>query len=164
MTTPLVIVGGGGCGREVLDVVDAINAHGPRFEVGGVVDDGRPDEGLLAAWGVRHLGPTGLLAELDDDVEYVLGIGSPAPRRRIAEAAGGRRSPVLVHPSVAVGARNVAMGPGTVVCAHACVQSHVTIGRHVHLNQGCTVGHDVRIGDHAVVSPLVAISGNVVIG
>jgi sugar O-acyltransferase (sialic acid O-acetyltransferase NeuD family) len=164
MPTPLVIVGGGGCGREVLDVIDSINAVEQRFEVLGVLDDGRPDETLLAAWGVRHLGPSALLDKLGPEVQYVVGIGSPRPRRLVADRAGDRGSPVLVHPSAVVGRRHVELGPGTVLCAGVRVQSHVTVGRHVHVNQNCTIGHDVHIGDHSVISPLVAISGAVAIG
>lgn len=163
MITRLVIVGGGGCGREVLDVVDALNARERRYEVVGILDDGAPDQQLLGAWGVRHLGPCALLDDLDDDVELVVGIGSPGPRRRVAALAGARRSPVLVHPSAAVGLRGVRLGAGSVVCAHVSVQSHVRIGSHVHVNQNCTIGHDVSIGDHSVISPLAAISGGVVI-
>jgi sugar O-acyltransferase (sialic acid O-acetyltransferase NeuD family) len=163
MPTRLVIVGGGGCGREVLDVIDAINARERRFDVVGVLDDGQPDGDLLAAWGVEHLGTSALLDDLDDDVEFVMGIGRPGPRRRLVERAGARRSPVLVHPSAAVGLRRVELGAGSVVCAHTSIQSHVRVGRHVHVNQNCTIGHDVRIGDHSVISPLVAISGHVVL-
>ncbi len=163
MLTRLVIVGGGGCAREVLDVVDAINAEQHRFDVVGVVDDGSPDADLLSAWSVRHLGPTSLLDDLDPDVAFVMGIGSPGPRGLLAGRAGDRPSPTLVHPATVVGQRRVELGTGTVVCAHTAIQSHVRIGRHVHVNQGCTIGHDVRIGDHAVISPLVAISGNVIV-
>lgn len=160
----LVIVGGGGCGREVLDVVDAINAVERSYDVLGVLDDGTPDANLLASFGVRHLGPTARLAELDADVAYVLGIGAPSARRRISHLAGDRSSPTLVHPSVVAGRRRVQLGRGTVVCAHTSIQSNVTIGDHVHINQNCTVGHDARIDDHCVVSPLVAISGHVSLG
>lgn len=156
----MVIVGAGGCGREVLDVVDALNAVEPRFHVIGLLDDGRPDARLLAAWDLEHIGTTAMLDELDPRIAFVVGIGTPGPRRAVAQRAGDRPSPVLVHPSAAVGLRRVELGPGTVVCANTSIQSHVRIGRHVHVNQGCTIGHDVRIGDHSVVSPLVAISGN----
>ena len=40
MTHPLVVIGGGGFGRETLDVVEAINHEEPgAFELLGVVDD-----------------------------------------------------------------------------------------------------------------------------
>ena len=39
MSTPLVVVGAGGFGRDTLDVVEAVNAVTTRFEILGVLDD-----------------------------------------------------------------------------------------------------------------------------
>lgn len=164
MSLSLCVVGGGGCGREVLDVIDALNQPDPRYDVLGVVDDGEPDPARLAAFGTRHLGPVARLEDLGTDVAFVLGIGTPAVRERIGAVVTRAPSPALVHPSVAASRRRVELGEGVVVCAQAAIQNHVTVGRHVHLNQGCTIGHDVTIGDYSVISPLVAVSGNVTIG
>jgi sugar O-acyltransferase (sialic acid O-acetyltransferase NeuD family) len=128
----------------------------------GFLDDGEPDLGLLAAYGVTHLGPVSHLDALPADVGYVIGIGSPDVRRKIDEYGQslGRPSPVLVHPSVTMG-RKVDLGSGTVICSHVSLTNHITLGRHVHVNLNCTVGHDATLGDYVTLSPLVAISGNV---
>lgn len=159
----LVVVGAGGHGRELLDVVEAVNAVRPSYRLLGVLDDGTPDPDLLAACGVRHLGPVRLLAELD--AEYVVGIGSPRARRAIDLAATewGRRPAVLVHPRAVVG-RNVTLGPGTVICALASVTTNVRTGRHVHLNIAATVAHDCRLGDYVTLAPGARLSGAVTIG
>ncbi|MGZ4695383.1 MAG: PglD-related sugar-binding protein, partial [Acidimicrobiales bacterium] len=52
---PLVIIGAGGHGREVLDVVEAINGLTPRFDVVGVIAD-HADHDLLARRGASCLG------------------------------------------------------------------------------------------------------------
>jgi sugar O-acyltransferase (sialic acid O-acetyltransferase NeuD family) len=161
MVLKVVVLGGGGCGREVLDVIDALVADGAALEVIGVLDDGQPDTDLLSAWGVELLGGTGRLGSLPSEIGVVAGIGSPAARRRVLLAASDRTSPVLVHPAASVAGRNVSIGAGSVVCAGVRIQSHVRIGRHVHINQNATVGHDVLVGNHSVISPLVAVSGNV---
>jgi sugar O-acyltransferase (sialic acid O-acetyltransferase NeuD family) len=163
-TPSLVVVGGGGCGREVLDVIDAINARRQSYSVLGVLDDGTPDPASLQAFAVQVLGPVSELALLDADVEFVAGIGSPTARDRIVAAADGRAAPVLVHPRASLSARRISLGPGTVVCSNVSIQNHVTTAGHVHLNQNCTIGHDVTIGRSTVVSPLVAVSGNVTTG
>ena len=163
MVLKIVVLGGGGCAGEVLDVVDALVADGASIEVVGVLDDGRPDPARLAGWGVERLGGIDHLASLPRDVGVVAGIGSPSARRAVMAQAAGRTSPTLVHPAATLARRSVELGPGTVVCAGVRVQSHVRVGRHVHLNQNATIGHDVVIGDHSVLSPLVAVSGNVVL-
>lgn len=165
MVRPLVVIGGGGMGRCVLDIVDALNAQEPQYDVVGVLDDGSPDLDLLEARGVDHLGPVDRLEVLPAQVEFTIGIASGTVRRRIARYADGlgRRSPVLVHPNVHRGF-DVRLGEGTVICSHVSMENHIRLGRHVHVNQNSTVGHDCRIGDYGTVSPLVALSGDVTMG
>lgn len=161
----LVIIGAGGFGREVLDVIEAVNevrapAGMAGFEVLGFLDDGSPGLETLAPYGVSHLGPVDMLRSLDAEVGYVIGIGSPQIRRRLDESHRGRPCPALVHPAATVG-RAVEIGEGSVICAGVRITNNIKIGRHVHLNINATVGHDTRLGDYVTVSPLVAVSGNV---
>jgi hypothetical protein len=60
-----VIIGAGGFGREVLDIVEALG--GGAYEFLGFLDDGTPDERLLAARSVRHFGPLSSLVDIDAD-------------------------------------------------------------------------------------------------
>jgi len=159
---PIVILGAGGFGREVLDVIEAINLVERKWSFAGFLDDGDPDEELLAQRKAKHLGPIDVLANLD--VEYVIGIGSSEARARIDSviAATGLNAAILVHPSATVGSEDV-IGAGTIVCAHASITTHVTMGRHVQVNPGCTIGHDAVLEDFVTVLPGAAISGNVVL-
>lgn len=165
MTQKLVVVGAGGFGREVLDVIDAINfdhatTGASALEVVAVLDDGKPDPATLEPYDVPHLGPVSDLADMPADVGFVVGIGSPQLRRKIAEQYAERACPTLVHPSATMG-RAVQLGAGTVVCAGVRLTNNIHIGRHVHLNLNATVGHDAHLGDFVTVSPLVAVSGHV---
>lgn len=165
MTQRLVIIGAGGFGREVLDIIEAINLRHPTpdgqpFEVVGFLDDGDPDRATLEPYDVAHLGPVSMLADLPEDVGCVIGIGSPQVRRKLDEQCAGRECPVLVHPSVTMG-RAVDLGAGSVVCAGVRLTNNIRAGRHVHLNVNVTVGHDARLADYVTVSPQVAVSGYV---
>lgn len=163
MRSRLVVIGGGGFGREVLDLIDALPGD-TRPEVLGVVDDGVVDNRLLQAYSVEHLGPLAVLDDIAPDVGYVVAIGNPSIRAQIDALLRDRRpSPVLIHPSVTMG-RRVELGPGSVLCAGARLTNHIDVGRHVHVNLNCTVGHDSTLSDYATLSPLVAISGNVHVG
>ena len=42
--------------------------------------------------------------------------------------------------------------------------TNVSIGAHAHINIGCTVSHDVAIGEFSTLSPGVHVSGHVQIG
>jgi hypothetical protein len=103
MTDPIVIVGAGGFGREVLDVIEALNATRPTWDFLGFLDDGAPDEDLLHRRQAKVLGPSGALADID--AHYVIGIGSGEVRIRIDALAAsfGRKAAILVHPWANVG-------------------------------------------------------------
>ena len=174
MTSPVVVLGAGGFGREVLDVIDAVNlasvrdGAAPLWGLLGVVDDAPSDINLgrLQARSVRHLGSLDdVLLTVGAGVHYVVGIGSPAVRRRLATACDAARlvAATLIHPDATVGSMTV-VGAGTVVCAGVRISTNVSLGRHVHLNANATVGHDSVIGDHVSLNPLAAVSGDCVIG
>lgn len=168
MTESLVIIGAGGFGREVLDIVDAINAQSqtPRWQVLGVVDDAPAPINLerLAARGVEFLGGTEVPVGWTTPVFYALGIGNPKVRRILAERydAAQLKAATLVHPSVTTGF-GVEVGPGAVICAGVRLTTNIRIGRHVHLNLNVTVGHDTALGDFVSINPLASISGDCVI-
>lgn len=161
--TPLVVVGAGGHGREMLDVVEAINRTKPTFRLIGVVDDCGDRDGLLARRDIRVLGQTASLSEID--ALYAIGVGAPEQRRLVDALASSlnMRPATLMHPTVVLGT-GLRIGPGFYAAAHAQVTTNVLIGRHVHLNLGATVSHDCILGDYVTLSPGVHLSGAVTIG
>jgi sugar O-acyltransferase (sialic acid O-acetyltransferase NeuD family) len=168
MAEPLVVIGAGGFGREVLDVVDAVNAQTPEpaWRVLGVVDDGPTEENLarLKHRGVEFLGSTDEPLEWLNPVHYVVGIGSPRVRRMLADRydAVHLRAATLVHPAATQGF-DVEIGEGTVICAGVRLTTNIRLGRHVHLNLNATVGHDSTLGDFVSVNPLASVSGDCVV-
>ena len=166
-TTPLVIVGAGGHGREVLDIVEAINAAatrgGPQYEVLGFVADSAPICNAFEQRGVPYLGPIEHLATRQ--CGYVIGIGDGSVRRRIDElVTGWGHVPVsMVHPLATIGSHD-SLGPGCVLAAGARITTNVTLGRHVHLNINATISHDGRVGDFVTLAPGATVCGNVSLG
>lgn len=164
MTTTLVIVGAGGHGREVLDVVEAINDAGLRgigISVLGYLD-GAPsavDVDRLAARGHAVIGGDEALAEAGEP--YFLGIGSGAARSKLDGVAtgAGREAAILVHPTASVGGAS-ALGDGTLLAAGVRVTTNVQLGRHVHLNVNATVSHDCVLEDYVTLSPGCHVAGN----
>ena len=57
----------------------------------------------------------------------------------------------------------VEIGGGTIITAHTSITTNISIGRHVHVNLNCTIGHDTVIEDYVTLSPGVHLSGNVTI-
>lgn len=167
MTIELVVVGAGGFGREALDVIEAIATNGERLSVIGVVDDQPSPVNLerLAARGYRHLGGVDEILAAEPTRWYLLGIGSPAVRARVAARfeAAGWRARTVIHPSATIGSSAV-IADGVVICAGVQVSTNVGLGRHVHLNPSATVGHDTDVGDFVSVNPGAILSGDVTVG
>jgi len=159
----LVIFGCGGFGREVADVVDAINAVNPIWQIVGFADDGPSPQDLerLHRTGRRHLSDEDL-AGLGPSVNYVIAVGDGQVRRRLSARLDGMgwSAAVLVHPSATIGAE-VTLGPGTVICAGVRITTNIVLGQHVHVNLNSTIGHDSHMHDFVTINPLVAISGGV---
>jgi sugar O-acyltransferase (sialic acid O-acetyltransferase NeuD family) len=157
----IVIVGVGGLGRELAEWVEDINERVPTFRLLGFLDDDTTKHGMQ-----RHdlpvLGGVEWLAERSRTVATVVGVGNPAPKRRVIERLRAHSAgfPSVVHPSAVVG-RHVEMGDGTIVCPNTVVTTDVRLGRFVTLNFGLTVGHDARIDDYVTLAPGVNISGYV---
>lgn len=149
----LSLFGAGGHGRELAWLAQEV--HGPGLAIEFLVDDPRFVVDDVEGHPVRLL----------EDVEegpYVAAIGSPAARARAVVAcdAAGLRATVLLHPRAEI-APTATFGEGSVVCAGSVVSVNVSVGRHVHVNVGCTVSHDVVLEDLATLSPGVRLAGNV---
>jgi len=151
----IVVVGAGGFGREVLDVVEAVGT----LEFLGFLDDGDVDMDRLARRGASLLGPVSKLDELD--AAYVIGIGLGDTRRRIDRP--DREAAVLVHPAATVGG-DTRLGPGCILAAGARVTTNVTPGRHVDVHVNATVGHDSVLDDFVSVYPGATVGGEVRLG
>lgn len=168
MPEPLVIAGCGGHGREALGIVAAINrVHQDMWRVVGFVDDAPTETNLkrVARLGVPFLGTTAELAHAEPGTHYVVGIGDPRIRAVVAGRidAYGMPAARLVHPVATVGLDTL-IGDGVVIFAGVRVTTNVRLGRHVHLNQNTTVGHDSVLSDYVSVNPLAAVSGDCTVG
>lgn len=169
MADDLIVVGAGGFGREVVDVVEAINsaADTPRWRVHGVVDDAPSDTNLsrLRDRSIAYLGNLQTTIDATERPHYVIGVGSPAVRRALADRLddAGFHAATLIHPSATLGSA-VVVGAGSIVCAGVRLTTNIDIGRHVHLNLNSTVGHDSTVGDFVSVNPLASISGDCALG
>jgi sugar O-acyltransferase (sialic acid O-acetyltransferase NeuD family) len=158
----VVIIGTGGFGREVLDVLEAINQVEPRYEIlGFVTEPGYQKPGDLINQ-QPVLGYYDWLEQHSQEVKAICGVGAPATRLRLIRQAEqlGVQFFSAVHPT-AILTRWVKMGVGSIITAGCILTNNITIGDHVHLNLDCTVGHDAVIEDFVTVSPGVHVSGNV---
>ncbi|WP_182379016.1 acetyltransferase [Nocardioides sp. WS12] len=157
MTQLLHIFGAGGHGRELAWL--ARDVHGEDLDLVFLVDD----ESHLS--GPVHGHPVRLLADVTRGGLYVAAIGDPAIRERAARACetAGLVATTLIHPRVEHSPDRVRFGPGSVVAAGSVLTTDIALGRHVHVNVGCTVSHDAVLEDYVTLSPGVHIAGHVTV-
>lgn len=161
----IAIFGAGGFGREVLALVQDINAIDPQWNILGFFDDHCDKGQIINDYPI--LGTYRDLNQWESDIDIAIGIGNPVPRKEVFEKIHNPHVhfPTLLHPSVWIGNKKfVDIGRGSIICTGNLITTNVRIGDFVVLNLGCTVGHDSVINDFAAIMPYVNISGEVTVG
>ena len=162
MKRKLLLIGGGGHCRSVLDSALAMEA----FDAIGIVDP-RAD----CAWlGVPVVGA-------DEDIPALIrdgwncafvtvgSVGDPGLRRRLDEMIRklGLEIPVIADPTAVI-AKGTEIGEGCYLGKRAVVNTGTVLGRCAILNTGAIAEHDCRIGDFAHISTGAALCGQVSVG
>lgn len=160
----ILVLGAGGHGRAVLDLLLAL--HGPgSFEVAGLVDAARRPPATVL--GVPVLGDEGLLpalrAEGVTDAAPAIGDNAARVAAAVRLTALGFTLPALVHPAAVVG-RGAEIGAGAVVMARAVIGPEARIGALALINTGAIVEHDCVVEDAAHVAPGAVLTGGVRVG
>lgn len=162
MKRPVIILGAGGHGRVILDLLQKLN-----YDVRGFSD---PDQTLWGKTidGVPVIGSDDKILNLDtDEIHLVLGVGGTGDnslRKHLFTFFSSRHYtlPSIVHPSAMI-ASNVIMGKGSIAMAGSVIQTGCRIGDNVIINTGSLVDHDCIIENHVHIAPGAVISGNVMI-
>lgn len=156
-----VIIGAGGHGRVVLDIL----LHEGRYQVVGFLDSNESLHGRRID-GVQVLGSIDLLPELKEaGLEgAIVAVGDNGTRRSFCDQAHRVGTELInaIHPSANI-ASNVNLGRGVVVAAGALVCAHCQIGDAVILNTGCIVDHETLIGTCCHICPGAKLAGRVTV-
>lgn len=161
MEPPVIILGGGGHARVV---IDALLKQGRRIL--GYSDLESVGQPVL---GVSRLGNEEMIYQFGPEkVRLANGVGSvqPGPLRSAVFqrfTAKGYMFEQVVHPSALV-ATDVQLGAGVQIMAGAVVQSGTRIGADSIINTSASVDHDCILGEHVHVAPGAVLCGNVRVG
>ena len=160
---PIVVVGGGGHAKVLLNVLQRL----PALRVLGYVDP--QDRGSLL--GFPWLGNDDQLKELSSrnlTIAAAIGIAkvsADSPRLTLLRKLQDARFllPPIVAPTALI-ASDVVLGDGTILFDGVVLQPGCRIGVACIVNTGATIDHDCSLGDDVHVAPGAAISGGVSIG
>lgn len=166
MTRPrIVVIGGGGHARVVLDIIFSLG----NYDVVGVVALDSPS--YVGQYKIPYLGNDEVLPTLMENRDVTLaalGVGAVGNNHKRKDLftrvkAFGFSFPPLVHPRAVVGT-GVEQGDGLVVAAGAVINPGVVCGTNVLVNTGAIVDHDCQLGDHVHVAPGAVLCGGVRVG
>lgn len=160
----LVIYGAGGHAREMLQVVQDINAERAEWDVLGFLSDDSMRQGAYLA-GLPILGGTDWLAKQEARPHALIAIGLPELRYRVAKSLRDLVAgfPNIVHPTAQCGGR-VRVGIGIQIAAGAIMTVDIQLGDFALLNRAVNVSHDCVLGDFSSLGPTCSLAGDVQIG
>lgn len=163
MNLPVLVIGGGGHGRVVVEALLAAGA-----EVAGVVDP-HPSVAALLPDGVPWLGGDEALSAYKPE-DYLLangvgGIGEPHRRDVFVRLSAIGYSFIRVrHPAASIARAGVVLGEGSQIMAGAVIQPGARIGADTIVNTRAAVDHDCRVGEHCHIAPGAVLCGDVTVG
>ena len=159
----IAVYGAGGFGRELAWLIQSCNDVEHLYELVCFIDDNQELHGCIVN-GLRIFGLQEAYSAFPK-ARVVCGVGIPRMRETIVTKTRemGFDFETVIHPRVEQ-SQWVDIGEGAIICAGNILTTNITIGRHVHINLDCTIGHDVRIGDYSTLAPGVHVSGYVYIG
>ncbi|HEX8425218.1 acetyltransferase [Hymenobacter sp.] len=157
---PLAIFGAGGLGREVLVLVHQINEQLPTWQLTGFYDDVRPATDTVH--GFPYLGSVTDLNAVSTPLHVVVAVGNSQSRAAVvARLVSSHLSfATLIHPGVACAAyQHLQIGAGCIITQGCILTTDITLGQHVLLNLGCTIGHDAVLEDFCSLMPHANVGG-----
>lgn len=159
----LYLVGAGGCGREVLNMIlDMHAAQGPKWNIKGFLDDtDDPLKGKACDYSV--VGTIKDYSPAPNDV-LLMCIASPQAKQRLVPMlkARGAVFDSFISPWAYLGRHNQ-IGEGAVIYGGFGMSVNVTIGCFATL-LGCGFGHDVVVGDFCTISGNCGLLGYAKVG
>lgn len=155
----LVIVGAGGCGREVLQWAKDINRAGKRWNILGFIND---DLTALMDYDCEYsiIGTIeGWMPEANQ--EFACAIADPAGKETVVKKLKGRGAKFasIIHPSAIIG-DHTQVGEGLVMWPNSIIDVNVKVGDFVTLLSSA-IGHDAQVGDYCTISSYCDITGGV---
>lgn len=163
MKHDIILVGGGGHCKSVIDVIENTNC----WRIAGILDISEKVGESIANYPI--IGTDNKIASLvEGGLYFMVTVGqikSSAVREMLfntIQAAGG------ILPSIQAQTARVSnrasLAAGCIIMHNVFINSNAVIGRNCIINTAAIVEHDVCVGDHCHISTAAVLNGNVSVG
>lgn len=162
MKRPLILIGGGGHCKSVIEVAESAG-----YEIKGILD--MPDEvGKEVVPGHKVIGTDDEIPQYVEECDFIITVGfikNPALRIKLynkVKAAGGRLATIIA--STAHVSKYAELGEGTVIMHQAFVNAGAKIGDNCIINTFVNIEHDAEVGNQCHISTGTMVNGECKIG
>ena len=161
----IAIIGAGGGGRTVADIIRHREAFGDRVSTIGFIDE---DPALAG----RNLSGLPVLGDFSwfntparRSVLVVCAVGTPVSCRKLALKAIkiGLSFAEVISPLAYLSPRAV-LGQGVTLFPYTVVSDSARLGDHCMMAVGSSVGHDSVMGAYSILNPGARLAGSVTLG
>lgn len=152
----IIIVGAGGCGREVANWIEDINEIEETWNILGFIDD---NANALEGFPSKYNIIDSISNHVPGNACYAIGIANPPVKKMIAEMleSKGAKFASIIHPSTRI-YTEFPLGRGLITYPNAKISTGCKIGNFVNI-QSTIIGHDVLIEDYVTVSSSCGVTG-----
>ena len=163
MKRTLIIFGGGGQGKEVLELARIVNKEHSRWN-DIVFRDDMQREGIVLDTHIYH-SKTIKESYNINETEYIIALGEPASKKIVFEMLKeeGVFFTTLISPYAQVSPYSI-LGDGVIVKRGAIISPNVRLGNNTTIQSYTAVGHDVIIGSNCQISTHCVVGGHTTIG
>ncbi len=163
MDNTIAIIGAGGFGREVAQIIHEINSIHFTWNLIGFYDDQKKKDLVFNQFPVLGNLQDGLNSQCKN---FIIAIADVYVSKNISDdfLSRGKNFPNIKHPSANVSYSFNTFGHGNIFSHGFHMTTNICIGSFNLFNTRVCLGHDVSIGSHNIFLPNVQISGNVKIG
>lgn len=162
MKRPLILIGGGGHCKSVIEVAESAG-----YEIKGILD--MPDEvGKEVLPGHKIIGTDDEIPQYVEECDFIITVGfikNPALRIKLynkVKAAGGRLATIIA--STAHVSKYAELGEGTVIMHQAFVNAGAKIGDNCIINTFVNIEHDAEVSNQCHISTGTMVNGECKIG
>ena len=155
--TQLGIIGSGGFAREVLQLALDIQHNNEVWfkDIYFVELDEYFKNGSVN--GIKVL----KFSECDlNQMNFVIGIGDPKIKSKISNQLPSEVEFTSLISPYSFLAKNFKHEEGLIVMPFSYLSCNVILGKHIHINNHCVIGHDTKIGDFFTSAGSVNIAGD----
>ena len=162
MKKKLTIIGAGGLGRIVYDVLHSDPSIQEEIEIAGFLDT-RTDLALPAELKSVILGsPLDYLPQPNE--VFIPAVGNPRWRKDLVEPLAAKGAVFYSYFHKAAVAARTQIGPGCFITPGAVISTDCKVGAFSYVDTYVVIGHDVEIGMHCMVGAMSFLAGGVRLG